>query len=96
MSTEVFVDISIATQLHRYLCNKQTMPKQAETVAQGHACCTQALSVDYVAAAEQSEKKIPSTGHFSETFNEIENKQWVSMITHVRSEALMLRNKPVR
>jgi len=36
---------------------------------------TQALHVDYVAAARQSEEKILSLKYFSETFNKTENKQ---------------------
>jgi hypothetical protein len=31
---------------------------------------------------------------FSETFSKVENKQQVSVITQVRSDALILRNKP--
>lgn len=33
------LEISIATQTHRYLWNKYTLPKQAEIMAQGHVCC---------------------------------------------------------
>ena len=44
---------------------------------------TQALSVDYVAAAGQSEEKILFLKHFSETFNKTENKQKVSVITQM-------------
>lgn len=65
-------------------------------MAQGHMCCNTALSVDYDAAAEESEEKILFLRQFSEAFNKIENKQKVSVITLVLevSKALILRNKP--
>lgn len=46
----------------------------------GMCVATQALSVDYVAAARQSEEKILSLKHFSETFNKTENKHRVRVI----------------
>lgn len=46
----------------------------------GMCVATQALSVDYVAAARQSEEKMLSLKHFSETFNKTENKQRVRVI----------------